>query len=158
MSFFLAFHFKPCIPNNPPSPRFSDGLGSVHNSSRGNILAQKRACRVENARKVSNLAALSPCKRAFALKSYARMKCEQTLNHLLLYNRCNAAGFFLPYSGMQEKVTQRVGWVEHRPSETLDLSTQPTPLQKAVLCHFFLHFILSHAFPTIRPPRSFQTA
>jgi hypothetical protein len=33
-------------------------LGSVHNSSRGNLLAQKRACRVENARKVSNLAAL----------------------------------------------------------------------------------------------------
>ena len=33
-----------------------------------------------------------------------------------------------------------------------------TPLQKAVLCHFFLHFTLSHAFPTIRPHRRFQTA
>jgi hypothetical protein len=46
----------------------------------------------------------------------------------------------------------------HRPSETLGLSTQPTPLQKAVLYHFFLHFTLSNVFPTIRPRRSFQTA
>jgi hypothetical protein len=36
----------------------TQALGAVHNSSRGNFLAQKRACRVENARKVSNLAAL----------------------------------------------------------------------------------------------------
>jgi hypothetical protein len=47
-------------------------VGSVHNSSRGNLLAQKRACRVENARKVSNLAAL------FALQ--ARF-CAQNLTH-----------------------------------------------------------------------------
>jgi hypothetical protein len=47
-------------------------LGSVHHSSRGNLLAQKRACRVENARKVSNLAAL------FALQ--ARF-CAQNLTH-----------------------------------------------------------------------------
>jgi hypothetical protein len=33
-------------------------LGSAHNSSRGNLLAQKRACCVENARKVFNLAVL----------------------------------------------------------------------------------------------------
>jgi hypothetical protein len=58
-------------------------LGSVHNSSRGNLLAQKRACRVENARKVSNLAVLFALQaRLSALlrsKSYARMNCEQTL-------------------------------------------------------------------------------
>ena len=47
-------------------------LGSVHNSSRGNLLAQKRACRVENARKVANRAAL------FALQ--ARF-CAQNLTH-----------------------------------------------------------------------------
>jgi hypothetical protein len=37
---------------------YPQALGSVHNSSRGNLLTQKRACRVENARKVANLAAL----------------------------------------------------------------------------------------------------
>ena len=47
---------------------FGMNLGSVHNSSRGNLLAQKRACRVENARKVPTLLRFSPCKRAFALK------------------------------------------------------------------------------------------
>ena len=47
-------------------------LGSVHISSHGNLLAQKRACRVENARKVSNLAAL------FALQTRF---CAQNLTH-----------------------------------------------------------------------------
>ena len=51
---------------------FIEWLGSVHNSSRGNILAQKCACRVENARKVSNLAAL------FALQTHF---CAQNLTH-----------------------------------------------------------------------------
>ena len=44
-------------------------LGPAHNSSCGNLLVPKCACCVENARKVFNLAALSPCKHAFALKS-----------------------------------------------------------------------------------------
>jgi len=56
----------------PHKSKCQDTLGSVHNSSRGNLLAQKRACRVENARKVSNLAAL------FALQ--ARF-CAQNLTH-----------------------------------------------------------------------------
>jgi hypothetical protein len=43
-------------------------LGSVHISSRGNILAQKRACCVENARKVFNLAVLFALQPRFALK------------------------------------------------------------------------------------------
>ena len=47
-------------------------LGSVYHSLRGNLLAQKRACCVENARKVLNLAAL------FALQ--ARF-CAQNLTH-----------------------------------------------------------------------------
>jgi hypothetical protein len=47
-------------------------LGSAHISSRSNLLAQKRACCVENARKVFNLAAL------FALQ--ARF-CAQNLTH-----------------------------------------------------------------------------
>ncbi|MBP8045537.1 MAG: hypothetical protein KAY44_02930, partial [Neisseria sp.] len=49
-----------------------DALWSVHISSRGNLLAQKRACCVENARKVSNLAAL------FALQTCF---CAQNLTH-----------------------------------------------------------------------------
>jgi hypothetical protein len=47
-------------------------LGSVHISSRGNLLAQKRACCVENARKVFNLAVL------FALQPRF---CVQNLTH-----------------------------------------------------------------------------
>ena len=54
--------------NTPCTKKAAGALGSVHISSRGNLLAQKRACCVENARKVSNLAVLSPCKHAFALK------------------------------------------------------------------------------------------
>jgi hypothetical protein len=47
-------------------------LGSVHISSRGNILAQKRACRVENARKVSNLAALFALQARFCAQNLTR--------------------------------------------------------------------------------------
>ena len=37
----------------------------------------------------------------------------------------------------------------HKPSETLGLATQPTPLQNAVLCNFFLHSTIS-ALPAAR--------
>jgi hypothetical protein len=47
-------------------------LGSVHNSSRGNLLAQKRACRVENARKVFNLAALFALQARFCAQNLTR--------------------------------------------------------------------------------------
>jgi hypothetical protein len=49
-----------------------DALGSVHNSSRGNLLAQKRACCVENARKVSNLAALFALQTCFCAQNLTR--------------------------------------------------------------------------------------
>jgi hypothetical protein len=48
-----------------------DALGSVHNSSRGNLLAQKRACCVENARKVSNLASIFNAAGAFLSQKIA---------------------------------------------------------------------------------------
>jgi hypothetical protein len=49
-----------------------DALGSVHNSSRGNILAQKRACCVENARKVFNLAVLFALQPRFCAQNLTR--------------------------------------------------------------------------------------
>ena len=47
-------------------------LGSVHISSRGNILAQKRACCVENARKVFNLAVLFALQPRFCAQNLTR--------------------------------------------------------------------------------------
>ena len=47
-------------------------LGFVHISSRGNILAQKRACRVENARKVFNLAVLFALQPRFCAQNLIR--------------------------------------------------------------------------------------
>jgi hypothetical protein len=47
---------------------FQTALGAVHISSRGNVLAQKRACCVENARKVFNLAVLFALHPRFCLK------------------------------------------------------------------------------------------
>ena len=47
-------------------------LGSVHISSRDNILAQKRACRVEKARKVSTLAALFALQARFCAQNLTR--------------------------------------------------------------------------------------
>jgi hypothetical protein len=47
-------------------------LGSVHISSRGNILAQKRACHVENARKVFNLAVLFALQPRFCAQNLTR--------------------------------------------------------------------------------------
>ena len=67
--FALHLHLQE---QNPPHKQNVGTLGAVHISSRGNLLAQKRACRVENARKVSNLAAL------FALQTRF---CTQNLTH-----------------------------------------------------------------------------
>ena len=47
-------------------------IGSVHHSSRGNLLAQKRACRVENARKVFNLAVLFALQPRFCAQNLTR--------------------------------------------------------------------------------------
>jgi hypothetical protein len=49
-----------------------DALWSVHISSRGNILAQKRACCVENARKVFNLAVLFALQPRFCAQNLTR--------------------------------------------------------------------------------------
>jgi hypothetical protein len=49
-----------------------DALGAVHISSRGNILAQKRACCVENARKVFNLAVLFALQPRFCAQNLTR--------------------------------------------------------------------------------------
>jgi hypothetical protein len=50
----------------------AESIGSVHNSSRDNLLAQKRVCRVENARKVSNLAALFALQARFCAQNLTR--------------------------------------------------------------------------------------
>ncbi len=47
-------------------------LGSVHISSRGNVVAQKRACYVENARKLGHLAALFALQARFCAQNLTR--------------------------------------------------------------------------------------
>ena len=59
-------------------------LGSVHISSHGNLLAQKRACRVEKPRKVSKLAALFNAADAFSGAKYTyKSKCQDTPGRLM---------------------------------------------------------------------------
>ena len=58
--------------NTPCTKKAAGALGSVHISSRGNLLAQKRACCVENARKVFNLAVLFALQSRFCAQNLTR--------------------------------------------------------------------------------------
>ena len=58
--------------NTPCTKKAAGALGSVHISSRGNVVAQKRACYVENARKLGHLAALFALQARFCAQNLTR--------------------------------------------------------------------------------------